>query len=661
MRTKILIAMALSVAATANAAAQVADTLRRHGLQQVEVYGHNRHRGVRSSAPEQHIDRQEMLQLGVTDVADALRRLPGATLRDYGGAGGLKTVAVRGFGAAHTGVMYDGVLLSECQSGEIDVSRYSLDNVAELKLTIGDNDDIFIPARQASAAAVLAIETLNGTPADRLGHLTAQLKAGSFGYVSPFVRYVQQIAAGLTLSAMAEYTYAENDYPFKLHNGNTVTHERRTNSRMNSGHGELSAAWRINSGNHLWAKAYYYDNSRQLPGIVRYYTNVCGERLRDRNLFLQARWLSRLVGERLTLKANAKYNWASAAYEDTLKPDRKDDATYHQREYYASAALLYQPSRHWAADYSADYAYNNLNSTLATDVRPYRHSLLQSLTVKYTARRLVAMARVLGSVYYNGAKRGESGRDFRRLSPSVSVSYRLLAAEELYIRGSYKNIFRVPTFNELYFFHYGSTDLQPERTNQFNIGLTWRHQWRQLSVESTVDGYLNRVRDKIVGVPYNMFVWRTVNVARVNGKGLDANLKANCQLSDRQKLHLSASYSYQRVANHTNKASEHYGKQIAYTPLNSGSAAIGWENPWVSLSVHGSGTSSRWANNNHYDGTCIGGYWDTGITVYRTFHLRQGDLAVRADVKNVLGQQYEIVGSYPMPRRSWQASVSYTF
>ena len=69
------------------------------------------------------LDRGDMLTMGVTDMADALHRLPGITLRDYGGAGGMKTVSVRGFGAKHTGVSYDGVMISECQSGEIDLSR----------------------------------------------------------------------------------------------------------------------------------------------------------------------------------------------------------------------------------------------------------------------------------------------------------------------------------------------------------------------------------------------------------------------------------------------------------------------------------------------------------------------------------------------------------
>ena len=112
------------------------------------------------------MDSGEMLRLGVTDIADALHRMPGINLRDYGGAGGLKTVSVRGFGAQHTGVSYDGVLLSECQSGEIDVSRYALDHVQSLRLTVGDNDDIFVSARQA--------ETLSVVPADCSAHLPAQ-------------------------------------------------------------------------------------------------------------------------------------------------------------------------------------------------------------------------------------------------------------------------------------------------------------------------------------------------------------------------------------------------------------------------------------------------------------------------------------------------------
>ena len=110
-------------------------------------------KALSGTAPLRILDNETMLRLGVTDIADALHRIPGITLRDYGGAGGMKTVSVRGFGARHTGVSYDGIALSDCQTGEIDVSRYSLDNAADISLVVGDNEDIFIPARSASYAA----------------------------------------------------------------------------------------------------------------------------------------------------------------------------------------------------------------------------------------------------------------------------------------------------------------------------------------------------------------------------------------------------------------------------------------------------------------------------------------------------------------------------
>ena len=85
---------------------------RTHHLQGVTVTETRRQQVMTSTVPQHLIDRQDMLVMGVTDIADALHRMSGITLRDYGGAGGMKTVSVRGFGSKHTGVSYDGVMLS---------------------------------------------------------------------------------------------------------------------------------------------------------------------------------------------------------------------------------------------------------------------------------------------------------------------------------------------------------------------------------------------------------------------------------------------------------------------------------------------------------------------------------------------------------------------
>ena len=650
----------LSMTASGQSVRRDTITDRTHQLREVTVTESRRQHEVTSTAPLHIIDREQMLSLGVTDVADALHRIPGVTLRDYGGAGGLKTVSVRGFGAKHTGVSYDGVMLSDCQSGEIDLSRYSLDNVDQLSLVIGDNDDIFIPARNASLPALLNIQTIGLPSEDTQPHLMAQLKMGSFGYVSPFMRYEQNVNDRLAISAVGEYVYAENDYPYELKTNGTTVSDRRTNSRMNSGHGELNFVWCADTFNRLSGKIYYYDNDRQLPGVVHYYSNLCKESLRDRNFFGQLMYQAyHRTG--WSLKWIAKFNWNASAYKNPLIPNNNYDASYWQREGYTSAAVLYTPSEQWAFDYSADYSFNNLSSAevRTIGVRPYRHTVFQSATAKYRSGRLTALARLLYSLYLNDAKDGKSSHNMRRLSPSLSLSYQLIEDEQLFLRASYKNIFRAPTFNESYYFHYGSTDLQPESTDQLNVGMTWKTQMDGLDLQLTADGYYNHVKDMIVAVPYNMFIWTCINVGKVRVLGAEVTSTASYRLSDRQTLQLSGNYSYQQAENRTNPSSPNYGHQIAYIPKHTGSLALGWENPWVCFSLHGSGISSRWADNNHVEGMKVKGYWDAGLTAYHIFRWGDQQLEARFDVKNLFDTQYEIVQFYPMPGRSWQLSVKY--
>lgn len=661
IRTTALVPVLLMGIVCNNAAAQTDSTssvTRR--LENIDVVSTRKAHNVTSTAPTHMLTQKQFGTLGITDIADALHRLPGITLRDYGGAGGMKTVSVRGFGTQHTGVSYDGIMLSDCQSGDIDLSRYSLDNVAGLSLTIGDNDDIFTSAKNAASAAVLSIETVAPPSSDTHPHLTAQVKTGSFGYISPFVRYGQSLSEKFAISLTGEYVYAENDYPFTLRNISLVTREHRTNSRMSQGHGEINFTWMPDYRNMLAGKVYYYDNDRRLPGQVRYYTNVSRERLQDRNAFAQLQYTTR-HGEKLSVRWSGKYNFAESEYTDGTYGGGVKDATYIQREAYTSVNVLYVPASQWAFDYSADYSFNNLSSSQPTDTRPYRHTVLQSATAKYRTARVTATARLLHSLYLNDAKDGPGARNTRKLSPSVSVSYKVLGGYGLYLRASYKNIFRSPTFNESYFFHYGSTNLLPESTDQYNVGVTWMSSCsNRTDIQFTADGYINHVKDKIVAVPYNMFVWTNINVGKVLARGLDATLNVTHRFGEsRHTLTAAASYSYQRVENRTNPESPYYRNQLAYTPEHSGSAAIGYENPWICLSVHATGMSGRYANNEHYDGTEISGYMELGVTAYRQITVGRHVFEVRADAKNILDRQYELVARYPMPGRSYMISLNY--
>lgn len=630
-------------------------------LKTVTVESGSVKKDVSSGGHRQTIDASRIKDAGITDISDAMRRMAGVNLRDYGGAGGMKTVSVRGFGAEHTAVVYDGVTLTDCQTGQIDLSRYSLDNVRAMTLIAGENDDIFLPAKATASASSLSITTFTAPGADTGHHFKGQMKFGSFGTYNPFLRYSYG-GENLSFSTNAEYIHANNDYPFTLRNGNVETRERRENSRMNSWKGEMNMAWRIETGKTLSGKLYYYDNSRRLPGPVIYYVDESHERLRDRNFFGQLQFKGRL-SRLFSLLATAKYNWAATHYTDVSGkyPGGVLDNYYLQREVYTTGSLLFIPMEGLAADYSIDWTWNNLSSNSPKGIRPYRNSILQSLAVKYSWRWMTVMARGLYSIYLNGAKDGESGKDNCRMSPAVSVSVRPWSDTGFYIRGSYKNIFRVPTFNEAYFDNYGSINLDPEITDQYNLGLTFQEDVASWLPELTVtaDGYVNEVRNKIVALPYNLFVWTMSNLGRVRIFGADICVDATFRLTPHHSLLLSGSYSYQRARIITDRGQYDWNRQLAYTPLNSGSVSLTWLNPWVNIAVHTVGCGPRYATNTNLPESRIKGYADTGVTLSRKIAWSRYSAECRFDLVNIFDEQYEIVRRYPMPGRSWKLTLEF--
>ena len=95
-------------------------------------------------------------------------------------------------------------------------------------------------------------------------------------------------------------------------------------------------------------------------------------------------------------------------------------------------------------------------------------------------------------------------------------------------------------------------------------------------------------------------------------------------------------------------------------PLHSGSASLSYENPLVNVSVHGTGMTMRWINYQHYQNNNIPGYWETGLSMYKTFNLH-GKLTLRGDLINIFNKQYNIIYMYPMPGRSFSLSATYSF
>lgn len=644
---------------------QTVDTTHVYSLPEVSVSEVYQTREVRAMAPTQVLSREKLNSLNVLQVSDAVKHFAGVTVKDYGGIGGLKTVSVRSLGAEHTAVGYDGITISDCQTGQIDIGRFSLDNVDRLSLSNGQSDNIFRPARFFASAGILDIQTL--TPQfkeNKRTNVIGAFKTGSWGLVNPSVLIEQALNRKWTVSANAEWMSADGHYPYTIYygeNGDLTSKEKRKNTEVKTLRAEASVFGNFSDKEQWKLKAYYYQSSRGLPNATTYYYDYASQHLWDKNVFVQSRY-KKEFSRQWVLQTSAKWNWS---YQRYLDPDYKGtegktENNYYQQEYYLSASVLYRLIDNLSFSLSTDGSINTMNADLKAFAYPTRYSWLTAVAGKYVNEWVTASASVLATVINERVKTGVAAPNHRRWSPYTSLSFKPFESEEFRIRLFYKDIFRLPNFNDLYYGQVGNTNLKPEKTSQYNVGLTYSKAVCDFIpyVSVTADAYYNRVKDKIIAIPTkNLFVWSMVNLGKVDIKGIDVT--GNIQLKPWEKLRvtLSGNYTYQRALDVTDPGSKTYEHQIAYTPRVSGSGQAGIETPWVNLSYSFMYSGKRYMLGQNIRENRLDGYSDHSVSASRNLKVWNVHTSLSVEVLNLLNKNYEIVKNFSMPGRSVRATV----
>ncbi|MDE6485516.1 MAG: TonB-dependent receptor [Duncaniella sp.] len=633
-------------------------------LEDVTVTARRPSAKITAGTPVQMLYADNLSSLGVNDLADAVRRFAGVNVKDYGGLGGLKTVSVRNMGAAHTGVCYDGVPVSNCQGGQIDIGRFSLDNVEMLSLAVGQDNDPLQPAKLYSSAAVLNISTAK--PKFNRGKNfggRVEVKGGSFGYVNTSARLSRKFSDKWTGSVDGIFMRADGNYPFRLVNGKVTTTERRINSDITSWQTEANLFFNPSEDSELKIKGYYYSSVRGLPGAVTLYNPVSTERLWDRNAFVQTVFTTRL-SSKWRLRATAKYNYGFNRDRET--GNQFSGGVYKdvhlQQEGMLSASAQFVPFRGLSVSMAQDGYYNTLSSTMSECPFPRRFTSLTVASARWTPGPVDITATLVNTFITEHVRKGDGPDDIERLLPSVSVSYRPFKNEEFYVRGMFKESFRVPSFNDLYYERLGNVNLRPERAKEYDLGVTYTRSlgsWLDY-LTVTADGYYNTVHDKIVAFP-TTYAWHMANYGRVIIRGIDVTLAAAVRLPRNISVVVTGSYTLQEALDKTSRTTKNYGQQLPYTPRNSGNAGVTLAMPWITVGYSLVGVGEKYFMSQNIPANLIKGYIEQNITLSREFTAGKTDITLRGEIINLADAHYEVIKYYPMPGRSWRLTASLKF
>lgn len=619
-----------------------------------------------SSTPLQLLSGEELRKFNTLNVADAIRFFSGVQIKDYGGISGLKTVNVRSLGTNYTGVFYDGVQLGNAQNGQVDLGKFSLDNLEEIELYNGQKSVVLQAAKGFSVGSSLYLKTkvLHFEPNEKY-HLSTTFKTGSFGLLNPSVSIQNKFNDHFSGSANAEYTKASGKYKFRYTNGVFDTSAVRNNSDVERMRFEYAVHGLLKDSSIFNARVYLYADEMGLPGAIVSNKFNYLQRSWNKNAFLQSSF-QKSFGTKYTLLAAGKYGYDYNRYLDPENVSLNGllDNKFKHQELYFSLANQYRFNKIWELVLSTDYQFNTLDANTYRFSYPKRNTILTAVAIHLNLNNLDVQGNLLGTYVHDRVEDGTPAGDKQKLTPTLMLSWQPFKGKEFRLRSFYKSIYRMPTFNDLYYTDFGRTYLKPEYARQYDMGLTYlktfeKVRLQQFSVQADI--YYNQVKDKIVAVPGNNAQrWSIENIGDVNIKGFDLNLQSSWKLSE-FTLNAGATYTYQNAKDVTplSQGQVSYKRQLPYIPKHSGSVlgAATYKN--LSLNYSFIYTGERYNQKANIAVNYVEPWYTHDLALHYLLKLKAKEIRLSMEVNNLLNQYYDVVANFPMPGRSYRFSINY--
>lgn len=618
----------------------------------------------KNTIPSQTLDSAALQQINAPSIGDAARYFSGVLIKDYGGIGGLKTISVRSLGSTSTGILYDGIPVSNAQSGQIDLSRFSSSFVTSLQLYHAQPPMILIPARAFASSSILSVNT-STFEVPHLSHAKWQagMKAGSFNYFQPGGAVLFPVGKKAMISANAEGIFSKGDYPFTINNGDFTEKTKRKNSRVASFQGAIDLTKEFRDSSTWQTKLLAYHSHRGLPGAIIFFNNRSVQQLWNKDISLQTRYKKDFnTSNNFLLSAKYAHNYTRYTDPDFLNNSGGLDDRYTQQEFYGSLAFSHSFHSNFLLALASDASVATLSANKQNFSSPRRTTLWNSLSAKYSSGLFQMNGTLLDTYVHDRVQSGAASKEKNKITPMIAMSVKGGNTSPLLFRIFYKENFRMPTFNDLYYNFIGNINLRPEQSRQYNFGVSYSKFFDGTirGINASVDGYFNQIKDKIIAVPnQNLFTWSMLNVGKVNITGIDINAEVFGKFSTDAGWFTRIAYTFQNAIDVTNPTSENYKDRIPYTPDHSGSAVMNVHYRTWSAGFNMLFSGNRFSQGGNNTANQLQGWITEDLSVSKTLDAKHFKTIVRAEVNNITNKQYDVIRYYPMPGRSFIISLQF--
>jgi len=563
----------------------------------------------------------KILQSNALTISEVLNTQSLVNVRNYG-ASGISTISVRGAGASHTSVVWNGFNIQSFQNGQFDFST----------LPIGASDKIALV--YGGTGAQIGSGSIGGTLfvdneidfGDELDVQT-QFLAGSYK------RFNQYASAQYRSEKFATRLSFLNDQ-----SENNFTYKNRTRFRTpidtvkNGAIRRLSATsnTKIKTGDrsdlnfHLWAtKQDAKDPGTMLSPARGHYTKTD-------NVRLAGVWKWNHKNIDAEVRSAYLYNHMEYAGDVT-----SDHYTHNQINELSLASHWNQFLWKLAVNQSIEWINS---SDLTENPQRQKQALYGMIQRKWKYIEGVVIMRQEMVSHEAIPFTPAAGLDIF-MSKNITFS--------TFVSRSYK----LPTFNDLYWTGWGNPNLNSEDALNSEASIKYRRWKERNSFQIKLGGFRNQIKDIIIWLPQGT-IWRPENLESVLSYGLEFESEIKHKFSSEMGITANGQYTWVKSMNE--------GKQLIYIPEHKAGINLLFTYRDFMISYSHIYTGNRYTDKLNMLKP-LARFNTADIRVAQSFSKNQYKFNVAGAVKNVYNATYEVIQYIPTPPINFELSITITY
>ncbi len=548
-----------------------------------------------------------------TSLTDVLRFNSSIYFKENG-QGMVSSPSFRGTNAAQTAVIWNGININSVFTGQTDFNIISPFDYEEISIRSGGGG-----VQYGSGAVGGSIHLNNNFSFDEKDNTEIGLRYGSFSTLGGNAS-TTRTGKDNYLNVGVDFISSENDYDYVGKNKKNAHGEfLRFTAKMNE-------ARRLNRGVATWNSEYSY-NDRNFSGSLNTIGRDSYKDVNTRNL-----WQIRQKYGRFNTTARLAHLFEQFRYyPDSEKPNFSQGRASTLLGGLETETLLGKKIK-----LSAKVEYTFIDAegdNVGTRDRK-------------TLSAVVLMNHKLSENFNYGINfRQEFSNDFDNpLLFSADAKWRFSKTYALRLNGS-KN-YRVPTFNDLYWYAGGNFELKPETSYQVELGQEFH--FGNLNID--LAAYYISSENLIKWIPGNGSLWRPSNISRAQNLGLEAKVNYGIRFAENQKIDFQLLYSY------TDAEDLDKDKQLIYVPFHKGNVSANYSYKNLNAYLQGLHTGMAFTTTDNSD----------LVAAYTVFNFggeynfsSNPNLSIGGKVQNIFNTYYENVAYRPMPSRNFQIYLNF--